>query len=176
MGARAAGGRLNAGATRLARSDDLIEAARRILAEERRRLDRVGVAGELVLVGGSSVPGALTRGDVDLHLRVVPAAFPGVVAALRSVHRVVHPEIWCSTLATFTVDTDLPTGIAVTPVGSEHDVRFTVTWRRLRAEPALLEEYNALKTGPATGYEERKSAFFDAVVAGSTRSGGRGAT
>lgn len=132
--------------------------------EERRLLDRRGVAGELALVGGSSVPGALTRGDVDLHLRVEPAGFTGVVAGLRTIHRVVRPEIWTSTLATFAVDADLPAGLAVTPAGSEHDVRFTVTWRRLRAEPVLLEEYNALKTGPVAGYEQRKSAFFDAVV------------
>lgn len=122
--------------------------------------------GELVLVGGSSVPGALTRGDVDLHLRVAPDAFLGAVRALRSVHPVVHPQIWSSTLATFALDADVPAGMAVTPVGSEHDVRFTVTWRRLRTEPALLAAYNAVKAGPGEGYEERKSAFFDRVVAG----------
>ena len=127
-------------------------------------------------MGGSSVPGALTRGDVDLHCRVAPAAFPGAVAVLRPVHRAVHPEIWTSTLATFTVDAHLPTGLAVTPLGSEHDVRFTVTWRRLRAEPALLQEYNALKAGPVAGYEERKSAFFDRVVAGDAGSDGGRAT
>ena len=43
-----------------------------VLARESRRLAELGVPGELVLVGGCSVPGALTRGDVDLHLRVPP--------------------------------------------------------------------------------------------------------
>ncbi len=163
------------------RSDDLLPRARAILAAERERLRRRGVPGELVLVGGSSVPGALTRGDVDLHLRVAPEDMATAVAALREVYDVVHPEIWQPTLATFAVPgpeaAGLPTGVAVTPVGSEHDVRFTVTWRRIAADRALLAEYNRLKEhdaggGTASGavrdeaYEARKSAFFDRVVAG----------
>lgn len=153
------------------RSDDLLPVARRILAAERARLRGLDVPGELVLVGGSSVPGALTRGDVDLHLRVEPAAFGPAVERLRTVYDVVHPGIWQATLATFAVPgAPLPTGVAVTPAGSEHDVRFTVTWRRVAAEPALLAEYNALKTtGDDAGYEDRKSAFFDRVVRGGSR-------
>jgi len=38
-----------------------------VLAAERRRLRWLDVPGELVLVGGSSVPEALTHADVDLH-------------------------------------------------------------------------------------------------------------
>lgn len=150
-------------------SDDLLPRAERILAEQRDVLRNAAVPGELVLVGGSSVPGALTRGDVDLHLRVRPADFPAAVEALRRSHAVVHPEIWGPTLATFSaVGSALPTGIAVTPVGSEHDLRFTRTWALLRADPALVAEYNAAKLaddGPrGERYEERKSAFFDRVL------------
>jgi hypothetical protein len=150
-------------------SDDLLIRAEGILADQRAILRGARVPGELVLVGGSSVPGALTRGDVDLHLRVEPADFPAAVEALRRSHAVVHPEIWGPTLATFeAVGTALPTGIAVTPIGSEHDLRFTRTWALLRADPALVAEYNAAKLaddGPrGDGYEERKSAFFDRVL------------
>ncbi len=150
-------------------SDDLLPEAERILAEQRDALRAAGVPGDLELVGGSSVPGALTRGDVDLHLRVSPADFAAAVDALRRTHAVVHPEIWGPTLAAFeAVGSALPTGIAVTPAGSEHDLRFTRTWQLLRADPALVQEYNAAKLaddGPAgEGYEERKSAFFDRVL------------
>jgi hypothetical protein len=150
-------------------SDDLLPEALRVLAEQRDLLRRAGVPGELVLVGGSSVPGALTRGDVDLHLRVPAADFPAAVEALRGSHAVVHPEIWGPTLATFeAIGTTRSTGIAVTPVGSEHDLRFTRTWQLLRDDPALVAEYNAAKLaedGPrGEGYEERKSAFFDRVL------------
>ncbi len=150
-------------------SDELLPDARRILDEQRTLLRAAEVPGELVLVGGSSVPGALTRGDVDLHLRVPPVEFAAAVGTLRRTHAVVHPEIWGPTLATFeATGTALPTGIAVTPLGSEHDLRFTRTWQLLRAHPELVGEYNAAKLaddGPrGEGYEARKSAFFDRVL------------
>ncbi len=150
---------------------EFLDTARLIQEHERRRLAALLTGPhELELVGGSSLPGALTKGDVDLHLRVPGAAFPATVDALRAVYVVVHPEIWQATLATFAVEhTSLPTGVAVTPAGSEHDVRFTRTWQRLAAEPALVTAYNELKVrhrdDPAE-YERRKSAFFDSLQDG----------
>ncbi|GLY96429.1 GrpB family protein [Actinoplanes sp. NBRC 103695] len=158
--------------TELRRAADLLDAATTILARERRRLAGVLTAEhELVLVGGSSVAGALTKGDVDLHLRVPESAFPDAVAALTEIYDVVLPEIWQPTLATFAVKAALPTGVAATPIGSEHDVRFTRTWRRLAADPALVDAYNELKLrhrNDPREYELRKSAFFD-KLAGKTR-------
>jgi GrpB-like predicted nucleotidyltransferase (UPF0157 family) len=151
----------------LRRGSDVIEQARAILAAERARLAGLLGEHELILLGGSSVPGALTKGDVDLHLRVPPADFDRAVAALRGVHLVVHPEIWQDTLATFAVEAALPTGIAVTPAGSEHDVRFTRGWHRLATDPALVAAYNAMKLrywGRGEEYERQKSAFFDALA------------
>ncbi|MEV6635987.1 GrpB family protein [Actinoplanes sp. NPDC051470] len=152
----------------LRRSDDLLPAAREILDQERRRLARLlSTPHELVLSGGSSAPGALTKGDVDLHLRVPPAAFDAVVATLTGIYQVVRPEIWQPTLATFAVESDLPTGVAVTPAGSEHDLRFTRTWQRMAADPALVDAYNDLKRrhrNDPEEYERRKSAFFDEVT------------
>jgi hypothetical protein len=81
-------------------------------------------------------------------------------------YEVVLPEIWQPTLATFAVPgARLPTGIAVTPTGSEHDVRFRRTWRLLSTNPDLLAEYNAMKLAGEGDYEQRKSAFFDRILA-----------
>jgi GrpB-like predicted nucleotidyltransferase (UPF0157 family) len=152
---------------RLRRSEDLLPMAREVLASERERLNALHVPGELVLVGGSSVPGALTVGDVDLHLRVPSAvAFAGVVDLLRDSHPVLSPEVWAPTLAVFAVPATLPAGLAVTPVGSEHDLRFTRCWRLLAADPELLKQYNDLKlsaVGKLT-YTAEKSAFFDHLL------------
>jgi GrpB-like predicted nucleotidyltransferase (UPF0157 family) len=150
---------------------DFIDMARAILRQER---DRLAVLlphpHELVLVGGSSLPLALTKGDVDLHLRVPVSAFAPVVTALSEIYEVVHPEIWQTTLATFVVEAALPAGMAVTPAGSEHDLRFTRSWERLAADPALVVAYNDLKVrhrdDPAE-YERQKSAFFDSLVSSS---------
>jgi len=144
-----------------------LEAAHAILRRERDRLQGLlAQPHQLLLVGGSSVPGALTKGDVDLHLRVAASDFAPVVATLRTVYEVVHPEIWQATLATFEVAAPLPTGVAVTPAGSEHDVRFTRTWERLAADPELVRDYNDIKLrhrDDPEEYERRKSAFFDSL-------------
>ncbi len=151
-------------------AEEFAEQVADVLDTERRRLAALGVPGDLQLVGGCSVPGAVTRGDVDLHLRVPAAGFADVVAALRSTHPVVHPEIWGPTLATFDVPAPVPAGLAVTPAGSEHDLRFTRTWQLLAADPDLVAEYNAVKRAgngllDEAAYEQRKSAFFDRLVA-----------
>jgi hypothetical protein len=149
----------------LVRAEELLDRARAILAAERELLTGLlGRSPDLVLLGGSSVPGALTRGDVDLHLAVPPAEFGSAVAAIRTVHEVVHPEIWQPTLATFGVRAALPAGLAVTPAGSVHDRRFRRAWARLAGEPELLAAYNAVKELGEDGYEERKAAFFDEVA------------
>ena len=146
-------------------SDRIRPHAERILREQRASLAAAGVPGELELVGGSSVVGALTKGDVDLHLRVEAALFDEAVARCKRMFSVVHPEIWCATLATFDVPADLPTGLAVTPLGSEHDVRFWRVWRLLASDSALVTEYNSVKRDAAADeYESRKSAFFDRVL------------
>jgi hypothetical protein len=139
-----------------------------ILAAERRRLAALlppEPPYELVLTGGSSLDGALTKGDVDLHLRVDPASFDAVSAILRSVYEVVLPEIWQpGSLATFAVPgAPLPTGVALTPVGSVHDGRFRRSWELLAADPELLAAYNALKLASAD-YEAAKSEFFDRLL------------
>ncbi|SOC53762.1 GrpB family protein [Ornithinimicrobium cerasi] len=149
----------------LVRSDDLQAEARRTRDVVAAELVALGVAGELELTGATSLPGALTRGDVDLHLRVPADLFDETVGLLRTAYPVASPTAWAATLAVFGIPGTLPTGLAVTPVGSEHDVRFVTGWRELRNRPELLEEYNRLKreASDEADYEERKSAFFTAL-------------
>lgn len=147
-------------------SDDLLEEADRVRDDVEAALAALGIPGEVVLTGALGVPGTLTRGDVDLHLRVAPASFDGVVARLRDVYPVASPHAWAGTLAVFAVPGSQPTGLAVTPLHSEHDERFRLAWQALRRDPALLARYNTLKAESVStaDYEDRKSRFFSAVV------------
>ena len=122
-----------------------------------------------MLTGGSSLPGALTGGDIDLHLRVPPDDFARVVAALTGPYEIVLPEIWSASLATFAVPGEEAVGLAATPIDSEHDIRFRRAWVRLATDPAALEAYNTLKRqhqgGDRDEYLAAKTAFFDAISA-----------
>ena len=147
-------------------SDDLLKEAALIRDRVEADLESLGVPGALELTGASSVPGALTKGDVDLHLRVPPDLFEETVRRLRTAYPVGSPSAWATTLAVFDLPGDRPTGLAVTPRGSEHDVRFVTCWAEIRRRPDLLAEYNDLKRTAAdeADYEERKSSFFTAVT------------
>jgi len=120
--------------------------------------------------GGTSVAAALTRGDLDIHVRVSPDDFPRACDALAQAYTRHRPDIWTAGFATFVAeDTAIPTGVALTAIGDEHDQRFVVAWDSLRRDPQLLAKYNALKlkhehAPDATSYEAEKSAFFSALV------------
>jgi GrpB-like predicted nucleotidyltransferase (UPF0157 family) len=149
---------------RLLLARDLRDEASRIVEAERTRLSRL-VEGELSLSGAMSVEGMLTRGDVDLHLRVSVHAFEEAVSAVSEVYEPVLAAIWTPSLATFGIaEHALPTGVAVTAIGSEHDVLFRRTWRRLAADPSLVARFNAIKARHArageAAYERAKADFF----------------
>lgn len=149
-------------------SELVLPRARAVLRRERGRLTEIVPGCEILLTGASSMPGALTSGDIDLHLRVPPAGWAAAIGALSDAYRVVHPEIWSSTLATFASHDDALVGIAATPMGSEHDVRFRRAWERLATDPAALVSYNELKRSHAGGdleaYLSAKGAFFEALA------------
>ena len=147
-------------------SDGLLDEAQRVRDDAAAMLAALGVGGAVEVTGALSVPGALTKGDVDLHLRVRPDEFDAVVTRLRDVLPVASPGAWAETLAVFEVPGARPTGLAVTPLGSEHDLRFRRAWEELRRNPSLLIAYNALKgddVGTAA-YEDRKSRFFSWIT------------
>jgi hypothetical protein len=78
--------------------------------------------------------------------------------------------MWTGEFATFVAPhAPVATGVALTAVGGEHDRRFLVGWERLKREPLLLEQYNALKleyegAPDADSYETAKSAFFSVLA------------
>jgi hypothetical protein len=151
----------------LVASGTVVGEARLIADVTRQRLAGLAIPGELSLTGSSSIPGLLTKADVDLHLRTSGSSFDGVVLRLRRSFPVAEPNAWAPTLAVFVVPgTGRPTGLAVTPVGSEHDRRFTLAWTRLSADARLRDEYNALKLGAADAdsYRDLKSRFFDRLT------------
>jgi GrpB-like predicted nucleotidyltransferase (UPF0157 family)/GNAT superfamily N-acetyltransferase len=116
-----------------------------VLAELRRDL-RVAAPGvEVEHIGGTSMPDGITKGDVDVNLRVDHDRFDHVVVALSTRFDIAQPQNWTGTFASFS-DTrqGFPLGIQVTVIGSDDD--FLVELRdRLRADPELRHEYDEIK-------------------------------
>jgi len=151
---------------RLLHSEELSDDTGAVHREVTALMKRLDVPGTLELTGASGTPGALTKGDIDLHLRVEAVDFVAVLARLDEVLSRINLDAWAATLAVFAVPAHRTTELAVTPIGSEHDRRFRLAWERLRSEPELLSEYNGLKlrafgTPP---YDSLKSDFFTSIT------------
>lgn len=120
---------------------------------------------EIRHTGGTSVAGVLTSGDVDLQVRVARELFARARDVLSELYEPLYPEAWGADSAYFTeADSHPPVEVALTVIGTLDDLRHGDAWRRLAADPALVDEYNALKRaheGRTTeDYNAAKRKFF----------------
>jgi GrpB-like predicted nucleotidyltransferase (UPF0157 family) len=126
---------------------------------------------EVVHVGSTSIPGALTKGDLDLLVRVGADRFDGAATALGARYRIHQPENWTPTLASFAADgvEAPPVGVQLVVAGSADDALFEPFRDALIRDPALLAEYNALKRRldgeDYDRYTDVKGAFVERVLA-----------
>jgi GrpB-like predicted nucleotidyltransferase (UPF0157 family)/N-acetylglutamate synthase-like GNAT family acetyltransferase len=138
-----------------------IEAA---VADLRAELHRLVPDGQVEHVGATSLPNGVTKGDLDVNLRVPLERFDEAVATLSASFEAAQPQNWTATFASYADDRcGLPVGIQVTARGSDED--FLVAARdRLRADPALRHRYDELKqtTAPAgrAAYWQAKNDFL----------------
>jgi GrpB-like predicted nucleotidyltransferase (UPF0157 family)/N-acetylglutamate synthase-like GNAT family acetyltransferase len=151
----------------LHRVEDLATEVDRVLTDLRRELDELVPGVEVEHIGATSLPDGLSKGDVDVNLRVKPDRFDDVVAALSTVFEVAQPQNWTSTFASLSAGRrGLPIGIQVTVDASDDD--FLVALRdRLRADPALRRQYDDIKQEAAPAgrdaYWQAKNEFLDDV-------------
>jgi len=122
-------------------------AAESAFEEHRGRVLRLLPDAEVEHVGATSIPGALTKGDVDVLVRVTVDDFDDAVSQLRRLYAVHQPHNWTPTFASF-ADRDAgdpPVGIQLVVAGSADDGLFGPFREALIRDPALLANYNALK-------------------------------
>jgi GrpB-like predicted nucleotidyltransferase (UPF0157 family) len=125
-------------------------------------------------IGSTAVPGCLTKGDLDLCVRVPPEHFARCEAALADALARNEGSLHTSSLASFIAHpgTAHEAGIQLVAMGSPEDtfVRFRDL---LLASPKLVEHYNALKLAwhgkPMDDYRDAKAAFIDAALANPPR-------
>jgi GrpB-like predicted nucleotidyltransferase (UPF0157 family) len=121
-------------------------------------------------VGATAVPGALTKGDVDVLVRVSVADFSAAIEILRGRYAVHQPHNWTSTLASFKDPTasDPEVGVQLVVSGSSDDRLFGPFRDALIRDSNLLAQYNALKRqldgADYDRYTERKAEFIERVL------------
>jgi GrpB-like predicted nucleotidyltransferase (UPF0157 family) len=158
------------GQIRIRPESELRESIATAYACHRARIRAVLPGAEVEHVGSTSIPGALTKGDLDLLVRVDAAGFAPAVAALRALYAVHQPENWTASYASFAdpAADDPPVGVQLVVGGSADDALFGPFRRAMIADPALLAAYNELKRrhdgGDYATYTDAKAAFIARVM------------
>jgi len=110
------------------------------------------------------VPGLLTTGDVDLHVRVEPAAFIAARDVLCELYEPLHAERWRESAYFFDPDSNPRVEVALTEIGNIDDLHHGEAWRLITQDPDLIEQYNALKRAyqgrSLDEYQAAKREFF----------------
>jgi GrpB-like predicted nucleotidyltransferase (UPF0157 family) len=160
------------GPVRIRPESELRESVAVALREHSRRIRARIPDLEIEHVGSTSIPGALTKGDLDLLVRVDAAGFTPTVVALRELYAVHQPENWTPTYTSL-VDpsaADPPVGVQVAVCASADDLLFAPFRQALIDDPALLRAYNDLKLAhdgdDLERYTDVKGAFVERVLAG----------
>ncbi|MFI5356077.1 MAG: GrpB family protein [Opitutales bacterium] len=116
------------------------------LAAQWARLLRLAPGADIQHIGSTSIPGTVTKGDIDVAVRVPAADFEPTVASLRSAYEVAQPQNWSATFASFKDDATgpLPFGVQVMVIGSETDHLVALRDLLIR-DPAARARYNEVK-------------------------------
>jgi GrpB-like predicted nucleotidyltransferase (UPF0157 family) len=159
---------------RLRSTSELAEISDQVMSELETILRELLPACQVEHIGATSMPDGVTKGDVDLNIRVSPDDFAHAVEALRGPFPVAQPDNWTPTYASFSdPHRALPVGLQVTAIGSPDD--FLVPLRDLmRTDAALRHEYDRRKREAAPlgldGYWAAKNAFLTEIRAQMARS------
>ena len=157
-------------AVRIKPEEDLRELANATFDEHRRAVLALIPSADVEHVGATAVPGALTKGDVDVLVRVGEPEFAEAVEVLRCRYAIHQPYNWTPTLASFTAPAaaGLGVGIQLVVEGSDADGFFGPFRDALINSPALLTEYNRLKQRlDGLGYQrytDQKGEFIERVL------------
>jgi GrpB-like predicted nucleotidyltransferase (UPF0157 family) len=150
-------------------SDSVAEEAAAVFAAHalriRERLPHV----EIRHHGGTSVPGLLTSGDVDLHVRADEQWFEPTRDLLCNLYEPLFPDESDSEVAYFVAPgAQPPVEIVLTLNGTVDDLHHGDAWQRIMLDHDLAEQYNALKRehegGSLAEYKAAKNDFFRQIV------------
>ena len=123
---------------------------------------------EIHHVGSTAVPGSLTKGDLDIQIRVTAELFETVRSRLRALYPVNEGGFRGADAISFECrDGDVPVGIHLTVIDGSSDLQHRFRDRML-ASTSLQQEYDELKRrfegGSMRAYRDAKEEFVLRVM------------
>lgn len=123
---------------------------------------------EIYHVGSTAVQGSLTKGDVDLQVRVTQEDFSKAKESLMTLYCINTGSDQTSFFCAFEEDRDiLPVGVQLTVIGSSVD-HFVKVTQFFNQNPSYIKAYNALKLKfegrDMQDYRNEKSLFIEEIL------------
>lgn len=146
-------------------SEELLPAISKLFKEHKELILKISPNSTIVHIGASSIPGALTIGDLDIHIQVSKEDFSETKDQLKQYYHVNHSDKWNDEFALFhrKDHPEIPMSIVVVVKGSKFDEHAQQT-DLLRNNPDLLLQYNNLKKKfegkSVSEYKKAKREFF----------------
>lgn len=140
--------------------------ADRLFAQEGARIRAELPAAEIVHVGSTAISGSLTKGDLDIAVRVFPAQFAEAEERLAGMYARNTGSDRNDVFSAFLdASTDPELGVQLVVIGSDYD-RFGAWLEMLRGSASLRREYDDLKRRfegePMDVYRAAKAQFIEA--------------
>ncbi|MFC4767493.1 GrpB family protein [Effusibacillus consociatus] len=147
---------------------DFRHKAERLFEEQKRRIEERLPNADIQHVGSTAVPGSLTKGDVDIQVRVLPEVFSIAIQVLSSLYSPNEGSVSTDSFRAFKDDTlDPPLGVQLSVIGSEYDF-FWKLRNVLLANETYRQEYDELKKRfhgkDMDEYRTEKNKFFKRLM------------
>lgn len=137
---------------------------------EKDRLSKIIPQAYIQHIGSTAIPNSVSKGDLDIQVRVEKRDFSEVVEKLKKLYEINQPENWTENYASFQDnERDMPVGVQLTVRGSEDDKLFQEQQELLSSNPEVLEEYNKMKLNfegkDINEYRAAREKFFEELKA-----------
>lgn len=142
---------------------DISEKINALFESEKQKLYGLFPDVDIEHIGGTAVPGSISKGDLDINIRVTTEDFESVIEALKTFYKINQPKNWSKEFASFK-DDSRKLGVQVTVIGSPEDY-FVAQREYLKNHPEAVSELNALKEKfegrDMEEYRKAKEEFFE---------------
>lgn len=146
-------------------SEELLPVTSNLFEEQKRLIVGLSPYATVTHIGAASIPGALTIGDLDIHVQVSKEDFLNTTDKLKGYYHINHSEMWTDEFALChrKDHPKMPMSIVLVVKGSQFDEHALQT-DLLRNDLNLLLQYNNLKRKfegkSVMEYKKAKREFF----------------
>ena len=125
------------------KAEDVLEKIEKLFSAEKAILASALPYADIEHIGATSVPGTITKGDLDINVRVQLEKFQDAIKILKGMYEINQLENWNEGFASFKDDSrDL--GVQLTVLGTPVDY-FVAQREYFKTHPEKVIELNALK-------------------------------